>query len=230
VVVGLLDTNFDQQQTDLLGADIVVRDFVGSLQSGPELMQHGTHSVTTIVGQGHRYIRGIAPRVRLLVGTVVNPNAVARPQALANGILWLIEEGAQLVAMPLGGTVDYMVVREQIRKGTRRGVIFFAARGSGWSKRALFPARDPTTIAVGAADEDGSVWFDIKKASRLDLLAPGWNVSAPISRRAVAEMSGSSVACVVAVGAAALAASAGMFASGPLNRKGVLAVLRNRVS
>lgn len=223
LVLGLLDTQFDDQCQDLCGADIRVRDFARSSESSSELRQHGTYSVTTLVGQGHSLIKGIAPRVRLLAGTVVSPNGTANPFAIVQAIRWLANEGAMLIAMPLGGVTDSSEVKNEIRRRSNEGIVFFAARG--WFKRALFPAQERSTIAV-VANIPEMLRSDDKPLTRVDLVAPGWNIPAAVSAYKIARKSGSSVACVIAVGAAALAISSASLVPSDVNRLSVLKALR----
>ncbi len=203
VRVGLVDTDFEVRHPDVVGADIVRKTFAEE-HFEPELNKHGTHSVTTIVGQGNREIRGIAPQVQLFVASVVSPSGIADPQAVSDGIAWLIEQEVQLIAMPLGGSSQSAAIEDQIRRGTETGTIFFAARGTCWSDKAVYPAMNPRTISVGPSDDAGNLWFEASRIPRLDLIAPGWNVAAPVTRTTVAERSGSSVACVISVAVAAL--------------------------
>ena len=52
--------------------------------------------MTTIAGQGHKFIRGIIPEAQLLVATVVNSDGVAVPRSVADGIAWLMENGVKI--------------------------------------------------------------------------------------------------------------------------------------
>src|ERR1700730_8976279 len=67
VKLGILETGFDKYHPDLAGADVTQRDFANPALVNSTLNQHGTYSVTTIIGQGRRFIKGIAPRIEFLV-------------------------------------------------------------------------------------------------------------------------------------------------------------------
>lgn len=227
VVVGLLDTHFDKQISDLAGADLIARNFV-DCENGipPETTEHGTHSVATLVGQGLYQIRGIAPKARLLVAHVVGQEGIAKPQAVVEAIDWLISSGAQIVALPLGESVERAEIARQIEQGSEFGVVFFAAAGNSYPELLAFPARHPLAIAVGATDFLGNLLPECSRLPRLDIVAPGWKSAAPIRGRIIRRRRGSSVACVVAAGVAALALSAGAISPKELCRTSVLAVLR----
>lgn len=227
VVAGLLDTAFDERHPDLAGADLIVRDFADAFTAGPSQRRHGTYSVTAFVGQGVSQVRGIAPRATLLVAAVVAADGSADPDALARGLNWLVESGAQVVAVPLGGRLEDERISASLRLAEDANVVVLAPIGSGWSQQSLFPARHPSVIAVGAADPAGSTWFEPARVERLDLLAPGWNVTAAISATELGAESGSSCACVIASAVAVLGLAARALGRQQINRSAVLRMLRH---
>jgi len=226
VVVGLLDSSFDAQIPDLEGADLVTRDFICSEKRNPGMIEHGTHSVATLIAQGHHQIRGIVPQARLLLAKVVGPDGIANPRAVVQAIDWLISLGTQIIVLPLGESIEREEIAQQLEHGSERGVIFFAAAGNGYPEPLLFPARHPLAIAVGAADLQGNLLPECSRLPRLDLVAPGWNIAAPIRGRVIRRRRGTSVACVVAAAVATLAFSAGVIPLKGMCRTSALAVLR----
>lgn len=226
IVLGLLDTDFDEQIPDLVGADLVVRNFTGSAQGNTELRGHGTHSVAMLVGQGHYQIRGIAPQTHLLLAKVVESDNVATPQAVVEAIDWLVNSSAQIIVLPLGESIERKEIAQQIERSSQCGVLYFAAAGNGYPEPLVFPARHPFVIAVGAADVHGHLLPECSRLPRLDLVAPGWNIAAPIRGRVIRRRRGSSVACVIAAATAVLALSAGVISPTAVCRASILTVLR----
>jgi subtilisin family serine protease len=226
IVAGLLDTDFDENLPDLTGADMIVQNFSGCENGIPQLMEHGTYSLATLIGQGNYQIRGIVPQTRLLVAKVVGADGVARPQSVAVALEWLIAQGAQIIILPLGEAKEHQEISLQLEKGSTRGVVFFAAAGNYYPDPLVFPARHPLAIAVGAADVQGNLLSECCRQPRLDLVAPGWKMQAPVSRRLVSWRGGSSIACVLAAGLAILALSSGTLQSQALNRTGLIAYLQ----
>ena len=72
----------------------------------------------------------------------------------------------------------------------------------------------------------GNLLNECCRQPRLDLVAPGWKMQAPISRRLVSWRGGSSIACVLAAGLAILALSSGVLQSQLLNRTSLIAYLQ----
>jgi subtilisin family serine protease len=230
IVAGLLDTDFDQRLPDLVGANLVLRDFSDSAQRNTEISEHGTHSVTTLIGQGHQEIRGIAPKVKLLVAQVAGPDGIANPSAVMEGIAWLLSSGAQIVIIPLGDHHEHREIAEQIEQAAAHGVLFFAAAGNGYPAPLAFPARHPLAIAIGGADNDGYLLAECSRLPRLDLVAPGWKIAAPIHNGVMSQRSGTSVATIVAAGAAILVLSAITFPLDSSRRTTILSILSGEIS
>src|SRR6266545_1577843 len=225
IVAGLLDTGFDEQLQDFAGADLVTRDFRSAQPRSAEISEHGTHSVATLVGQGHQAIRGIAPAARLLVAQVAGSDGIAKPRAEVEAFAWLISLGAKIVIIPLGEDRERNEIAEQVEQGAALVVLFFSAAGNGYPQPISFPARHPLAIAVGGADDSGNLLPECSRLPRLDLVAPGWKIAGPIRNGVVSRRSGTSVACIVAAGAAMPALSAKAFPVDSSPRTSILSEL-----
>jgi subtilisin family serine protease len=221
VAAGLLDTRIDQTSPDLAGADLTIRNFTSGRKLAEQRRDHGTHSAAMLVGQGKARVRGLAPRARLLVAEVVESDGVATPEAVAAALDWLMEAGARIVALPLGGTDDRADIDESIARGHAGGAVYFAAAGNCHPDPVTFPARHPFAIAVGATDRRGALLAECCRRPRLDLTAPGFEIASAVRGRMIRRRSGSSVACVLAAGVAALAVSSGAL-GGRVSREEVL--------
>ena len=227
ICLGLLDTDVDERIPDLSGAELFIKHFTASTQCDESCAGHGSHSAGLLVGQGHCQIRGIAPRIRLLVANVFDSTGAASPEAVAAAIAWVVSSTAQIVALPLGEQTEHRQIAHEIERSvTEKGTLFFAAAGNCHPEPVLFPARHPLVVAVGAADFKGVLLPECSRTPSLDLVAPGWNIHGPIRRQVIRQRRGSSVACVVAAGIAALALSAGATWPHPMCRTSILTALR----
>jgi cell wall-associated protease len=205
VVVGLVDGAVEQRTPDLANASLVKRCFLTTEAASSAKSDHATHSANLIAAQGVHVIRGIIPKARLLVAEVFEPDGEAKPEAVSDALNWLIQERVQVIAFPLGSDVGQPDVAEQIDRAIRSNIWVFAAAGNEYPRPLAFPARHREVIAVGAADPHGRLLPNCCREPRLDLIAPGWGVPAPVSEASLRCADGSSVACVLAAGAAALA-------------------------
>lgn len=203
--MGLVDGSIDLTCPDLVGASIVSRDFVGAPDHSPDSIGHGTSMAKLLVGQGHQYLRGVAPGAMLFAARSVGPGDLATPASVAAAIDWLLSENIRTIALPLGSETAAPIVDAAIVRGIAADTRFFAASGCG-PGAILYPARHPSVIAVGPADNEGRPLHDARLEPRLDLLAPGWQIAGVTADGRACN--GSSIACVLAAGVAALGANA----------------------
>lgn len=203
VTIGLVDGSIDLTCPDLIGADIVSRDFVGAPDLSPDSIGHGTSMAKLLVGQGRQYVRGLAPQAQLFAARAVGPGDLATPARVAAAIDWLLSENIGIIALPLGSETAAPIVDAAIGQGIAAGTRFLAASGCG-PGATLYPARHPSVIAVGPADNEGHPLQEARKDPRPDLLAPGWQIAGVTADGRACN--GSSIACVLAAGVAALGA------------------------
>jgi len=112
VKVAVLDTGIDASHQAFEGLQIDSKDFVGGNPSDD--VGHGTHCAGTIAGRevnGYRF--GIAPGIdSLLAGKVLDANG-GTTDAIAKGIMWAREQGANIISMSLGINFPAHVARWQ---------------------------------------------------------------------------------------------------------------------
>jgi len=205
--IGVLDTGFAADLPDLAGADVVSQNFTGSKPSQTLPTGHGTASVSLLVGQGKSLIRGIVPQALLFAAQVVGKDGYAKPEAVARAITWLIASGVHIIAIPLGDGIGYPEITSAIVEGNQQGVFFLASVGNDFPKPTMFPACLPQVVAVGASDSQGNLLPGCCRLPKLDLVVPTANLFVPDQKGVFQLFSGSSAACVLAAGVAALALS-----------------------
>lgn len=101
VKVAVLDTGIKKSHIAFAGVTITERDFTG--EGNGDAHGHGTHCAGTILGRDVSGTRiGVAPGVaELLVGKVLGANG-GSTEALVNGIMWALQEGASVISMSIG--------------------------------------------------------------------------------------------------------------------------------
>ena len=101
VKVAVLDTGIDRTHPAFAGVNIIERDFTGS--GDGDRQGHGTHCAGTIFGRdvdGRRI--GVARGVdSVLIGKVLPDNAGGDSEMLLNGLLWAVENRADVISMSL---------------------------------------------------------------------------------------------------------------------------------
>jgi subtilisin family serine protease len=232
VTVAVLDSGVDPGVSDLAGSVTQGPDLTGvsTPPSSPNWGQHGTWMASIIAGHGHgaagqNGIVGIAPDARILSVRVIpdkgDPGYAAyeREQesrvqsSLASGIRYAVDHGADIISMSIGYSVPSAAVRSALRYANGHGVVIVASSGNSGGTPFVqrhdfaplsFPADYPGVIGVAAVGSSGSAAGFSSDNLSVQVAAPGVNVPAQGRDGQYWLVSGTSPACALVAGAAAL--------------------------
>ena len=232
VTVAVIDSGVYPDVSDLAGSVIDGPDFtgVGTTPANPNWGVHGTWMASLIAGHGHgpggdNGVIGVAPQARILSVRVIPDRAdphysryarqqePAIQQSLANGIDYAVQHGAGVISMSIGYSAPNGAVRQALQLAYDHGVIVIASAGnsgapSGTSDAAeapeSFPADYPGVISVGAVDSAGAVAGFSSDNLSVQVAAPGVSVPAQGRDGQYWWVSGTSPACALVAGVAAL--------------------------
>ena len=184
--------------------------------------KHGTH-VAGIIGANRKNdigIKGIADNVEIIAIRVVPPNGDERDKDIANGIIYAVDNGAQIINMSFGK--DYSPQKEAVDKAIKyaeqKGVILMHAAGNegeNLDNTSQFPTRyyknkkiARTWMEIGASSwgKDSSLVASFSNYGRksVDLFAPGVEIYSTTPNNNYEDLQGTSMACPIATGVAAL--------------------------
>lgn len=191
VVVAVLDTGISP------GPDLACRRFVAEYDAttgtrGPvaDSSGHGTHIAGTIAqcSDNGRGFAGVAPDVDLMDVRVLASSpgggASGSSRALADGIRFAAQNGADVIAMAIAATCPpsaptyeqgcrFADVDAAIDLADTLGVTMLAAAGNDGTPRVAYPANHPDVIAVGSTDASLQVPAYSNRGAPLDHVAPG---------------------------------------------------------
>ncbi|WP_339153610.1 type VII secretion-associated serine protease mycosin [Streptomyces sp. F41] len=177
ITVAVLDTGVDGSHPDLQGQVLPGKDLVGfgATRGDSSWALHGTAMAGIIAGRGNGPGRadgvlGIAPEVRILpVRVILESKDPARAKArktrgtaLADGIRWAADNGADVINLSLGDDSESAHPDpgedSAIQYALSKGISVVASAGNGGEKgdRISYPAAYPGVIAVAAVDEYGT--------------------------------------------------------------------------
>lgn len=229
VTVAVLDTGVDGTHPDLSGQVLEGKDMVGfgANRGDTAWARHGTGMAGIIAGHGHGPggsdgVLGIAPEARILPVRVIledkDPQRKkargTRGGALADGIRWAADHGADVINLSLGddSRTAHPEAQEDdaIQYALRKGVVVVASAGNGGEQgnRASYPAAYPGVIAVAAVDRYGSRASFSTRRWYATVAAPGVDVVIADPNRRYYEGWGTSTASAYVSGTAALIRSA----------------------
>ncbi|MEU7280699.1 type VII secretion-associated serine protease mycosin [Streptomyces sp. NPDC045431] len=214
VTVAVLDTGVDDTHPDLAGNVLPGKDLIGfgAGRGDRAWARHGTAMAGIIAGHGHGRgnqdgVLGIAPEAKILPVRVILEGAdpartkarATRGTALAKGIRWAVDQGADVINLSLGDDSEsaHPDAGEDaaVQYALSKGVVVVASAGNGGEKgdHISYPAAYPGVIAVTAVDRYGthaafstSRWYATVSAPGVDIVIPdpdrkyyqGWGTSA----------------------------------------------------
>jgi type VII secretion-associated serine protease mycosin len=182
--VAVVDTGVQADHEDLTGSVLPGWDAIADAPGATtDPNGHGTH-VAGIVAAGASNGRGgagAAPGVRILPVRVLDAEGAGWLSDILQGITWSVDHGADVVNLSLGGTSGGSAYRSVLQHAHDQGVVVVAAAGNeaGEGNPVVYPAADPSAIAVGALTPGGDRASFSNYGSYLDLAAPGQDILAP---------------------------------------------------
>jgi serine protease len=191
VIVGILDTgvayeNYGAyaQAPDLAGTNFVAGyDFINNDSHPNDDEGHGTHVCGTIAQTTNNGIgvAGIAYNSSIMPVKILDSQGSGTATALAEGLYWATDNGADVINMSLGWPPGYdpgATVENAIAYAYNHGVTLIAASGNDDATVVGYPAAyDDYVIAVGATRYDEAVSYYSNTGSSLDVTAPGGDVT-----------------------------------------------------
>ncbi|UBU12819.1 S8 family serine peptidase [Nonomuraea gerenzanensis] len=188
---------------------------------------HGTAMASLIAGRGHGDARrggviGVAPAAKVLSIRVTLENGDPRRDkqrsgwrdALAEGIRYAADHGADVISMSLGGGSGAWegsaVEEEAVQYAIAKGAVLVASSGNDGEagNRKNFPAAYPGVIAVGAVDRRLRVAPFSNKQDYVSVVAPGTEIVTADGSDSYVVGDGTSSAAAMVAGIAALIRSA----------------------
>ena len=233
VVVAVLDTGVDRNHPDLFsniwtnddeipgdGVDNdnngFVDDFWGwnfaeNKNNTLDRQGHGTHVAGTIAALNDNVGNtGVAYDAQIMPVKVLGDDGSGSFQRVANGIVYAVDNGADVINMSLGGPSFVPVIEQAIAYASSRGVIVVSAAGNESASQPSTPAiyADEYGVAVGAVDRGNNFSsFSNRAGGDDDLLyvtAPGEAILSTIPNQRYDSFDGTSMATPHVAGVVAL--------------------------
>ncbi len=231
VTVAVIDSGVNPYVSDLNRSVVTGPDFTGvhTSTASQNWGVHGTWMASLIAGHGHdggfSGVIGVAPQARILSIRVIPDRADPHykryerepetfiQQSLARGIDYAVAHGARVISMSIGYSAPSAAVRRALQAAYDHGVVVVASAGnsggpSGSSRAGeapeSFPANYPGVISVGAVKSSGAVAGFSSDNLSVQVAAPGVNVPAQGRDGQYWLVSGTSPACALVAGIAAI--------------------------
>ncbi|MGX1371282.1 type VII secretion-associated serine protease mycosin [Streptomyces canus] len=225
VTVAVLDTGVENDHPDLVGNVLTGKDMIGfgATRGDRSWARHGTAMAGIIAGHGHGFgngdgVMGIAPEARILpVRVILEDGDPARTKArntrgnaLAEGIRWAADHGADVINLSLGDDSASAHPEagedDAVQYALDKGAVVVASAGNGGEKgdHISYPAAYPGVIAATAVDKFGTRASFSTRRWYATVAAPGDDVVIADPDHKYYEGWGTSAASAFVSGAAAL--------------------------
>jgi thermitase len=217
LLVAVVDTGIDYLHPDLIANYVPLGyDFVNNDNDPKDDYGHGTHCAGIIAAtiNNTEGIAGIA-KVKIMAEKGLGVDGSGSHTALANCIVNATNAGADIISNSWGGPSSDLI-SQAIDYATAHGALVLASAGNENTDYESYPAAYPDVIAVAAANTSDTKASFSNYGSWVDVSAPGVMIYStmptyhvtmndqPRFTRTYSYANGTSMACPVAVGVAAL--------------------------
>ncbi|QSB17544.1 type VII secretion-associated serine protease mycosin [Natronosporangium hydrolyticum] len=170
VVVAVLDSGVDADHPDLAGRVLPGLDLVdGSTDGRDDPVGHGTTVASLVAGAGEPAV-GLAPDATILPVRVLDEdNRYQEATTIADGVVWAVDEGADVINLSLGGPRESSALALALAYAMANDVVVVACTGNlsgDETYEVWYPAREPGVLAVAGIEFVGE-----------ESVAAGWRAS-----------------------------------------------------
>ena len=204
VLVAVLDTGIDSNHEDLDGQIVAEVSFVDGASYG-DVHGHGTHIAGIIAAKNNDMgIIGVAPDSRLLNAKVADDMGRCYASALAEGIVWAVDNGASVINISVEIRGDSSELEKAVDYAWSEGSLVVAAAGNDGNDSPVYPAGYDNCVAVAATNQNDGLAVLSNHGDWVDVAAPGFSIYSTLPDDDYGIKTGTSFACAYVSGMAAL--------------------------
>jgi thermitase len=177
VIIAIVDTGVDLTHPDLVDKIVPGYDMHNGDADPSDDEGHGTHvaSIAAASSNNGQGIAGLSWGARIMPVKVLDAKGSGKSSNVASGIIWAVDNGAQVINLSLGSSNYSTAVQNAVTYAHSRGVLVVAAAGNHYKKGnpTTYPAAYTNVLAVAATnDSDGHASYS-SSGSYVDVAAPG---------------------------------------------------------
>jgi thermitase len=206
VIIAILDTGVDLAHPDLAAKITAGWDFVNNDAFAQDDNGHGTHvaGIAAAVTNNGTGVAGVSWGARIMPVKVLNAAGGGTFANVSAGILWAVNNGADIINLSIGGPTSSIVLQNAIDQAVNQGVLVIAAVGNAGGNLIYYPAAYPNVIAVGATDSLNNHASLSNYGAEIDLVAPGISIYSTNTGSSYTYRNGTSMSTAFVSGLAAI--------------------------
>lgn len=182
IIVAVIDTGINGEHEDIAGHVIAGRNILTDTDipasANSDTIGHGTHVAGIIgaMGNNGKGIAGVAWNARLMPVKVFELDTNTYSADIAEGVVWAIDNGADILNLSLSGGVFSMLLNDTVNYAHQNNVTFIAAMGNDRKSMIKYPAALPGVIAIGSSNGRDKVSFYSTQGEHISVVAPGESI------------------------------------------------------
>lgn len=196
IIVAVIDTGIDLDHADLKNR-LVKGINVFDAESPPyDEVGHGTHvaGVISATVNNNEGVAGMSWYNKVMPIKALDHTGAGSTYSVAEGIIWAVDHGAQVINMSLGNYANSEFLHDAIKYAYDQDVILVAATGNDNTEDPGYPAAYPEVLAVSATDSNQKITSFSNFGNYVDVAAPGENIASTYPNNQYAGLSGTSMA------------------------------------
>ncbi len=155
--------------------DIRGWDFINNDNDPMDDLWHGTRcaGIACAVSNNNLGVAGVCWNCKIMPIKMIDSEGWETDEAAANGIIYAVNNGADIISMSWGGLPSYPLTEDALNYAASNGVILIAAAGNSDSNADFYPAGFDNVISVAATDNEDKKFRHSNWGDWIDIAAPG---------------------------------------------------------
>jgi len=209
VVIAIIDSGVNYNHPDLAANYAGGFDYVDSDADPMDVDGHGTlvAGIAAAVTDNTTGMAGVGFNCHFMALRVGTANAYPESLIVA-GINYATSNGAQVINLSLGGYGQSSSIHNALVTAAGAGVVICAAAGNDATTQQFYPAAYSECVSVGATGANNTLASFSNRGSWVTIAAPGTGILSTNISNGYSYQSGTSMACPMVAGTAALVYSA----------------------
>jgi thermitase len=225
IIIAVIDTGVDVHHPDLKNRLVDGYNTITDRNEPDDDNGHGTHVAGIIASEtnNHQGTAGVTWYNKIMPIKAMGAKGYGTTFDIAKGIVWAVDNGADVINMSLGNYQESNVLRRAVKYAHDHDVVMVSAAGNDNTRQPSYPAAYPEVLSVSAINYDGNLAQFSNYGDYINVTAPGVYIPSTYFENQYASLSGTSMAAPHVAGLAGLIKSA----NPDLSNKQIMSIIQD---